>query len=85
MYFLIIFKNTVRTSWSMGELFLRKYTTSFNYDSKIVSFYKQQVDEMNKKTDEYYSEEYPDEINVKPNKINLIDIIRFCIFIVIIN
>ena len=52
----------------MGELFLRKYTTSFNYDSKIVSFYKQQVDEMNKKTDEYYSEEYPDEIDVKPNK-----------------
>ena len=68
LYFLIIFKNTVRTSWSMGELFLRKYTTSFNYDSKIVSFYKQQVDEMNKKTDEYYSEEYPDEIDFKPNK-----------------
>ena len=40
LYFLIIYKNTVRTSWSMGELFLRKYTTSFNYDLKIASFYK---------------------------------------------
>ena len=83
LYFLIIYKNTVRTSWSMGELFLRKYTTSFNYDLKIVSFYKQQVDEMNKKTDEYYSEEYPDEINVKPNKDEKLPLSIFVIIIIL--
>ena len=83
LYFLIIFKNSVRTSWSMGELFLRKYTTSFNYDSKIVSFYKQQVDEMNKKTDEYYSEEYLDETGNKPNKKGKLPILIVCILIIL--
>ena len=68
LYFLIIYKNNVRESWSMGELFLRKYTTSFNYDSKIISFYKQQVDEINKKTAQNYSEEYSDEIYDKIDK-----------------
>ena len=39
----------------MGELFLRKYITSFNYDSKTISFYKTQLDDINKKTDATYS------------------------------
>ena len=39
----------------MGELFLRKYLTSFNYDSKTISFYKTQLDDINKKTDVSYS------------------------------
>ena len=68
LYFLIIYKNSIRTSWSMGELFLRKYITSFNYDLKIITFYKNQVDEINKKTDQYYSEEFSDETNDKLNK-----------------
>ena len=38
----------------MGELFLRKYLTSFNYDSKTISFYKKQIDDVNKKTDKSY-------------------------------
>ena len=91
LYFLIIYTNTVRISWSMGEIFLRKYITSFNYDSKIVSFYKQQVDEINKKTDQYYSEEYPDETNYKPKKeklpiliIGLIIILAVIIIILVI-
>ena len=67
----------------MGELFLRKYTTSFNYDLKIVSFYKQQVDEMNKKTDEYYSEEYLDETGNKPNKEGKLPILIVCILIIL--
>ena len=31
----------------MTDIFLRKYLTSFNYDSKTISFYRNQVDEMN--------------------------------------
>ena len=31
--------------WVVGELFLRKYITSYNYDTKSISFYKNQVDE----------------------------------------
>ena len=48
LYFLFIFKSS---AWEFGELFLRKYTTSFHYDGNFISFYKQQVDEINKKTD----------------------------------
>ena len=68
LYFLIIYKKNVIESWSMGELFIRKYITSFNYDSKIISFYKQQVDEINKKSALNDSEEYSDEIYDKPEK-----------------
>ena len=31
----------------MGEIFLRKYLTVFNYDSKTISFYRNQVNEAN--------------------------------------
>ena len=61
LYFLVIYKKNSGTNWDMGELFLRKYTTSFNYDSKTISFYKQQVDEINKKTDIDYPEIKSDE------------------------
>ena len=69
LYFLILFKNDVPTNWDFGELFLRKYTTSFNYDSKTVSFYKQQVQEINNKTDipESNSENDKNEPNGKNN------------------
>ena len=55
LYFLIYFQNNTNQMWEMGELFLRKYLTSFNYDSKTISFYKAQLDEINKKTDIPYS------------------------------
>ena len=51
LYFLVMFRNYESNTWDFGELFLRKYITSFNYDSKTVSFYKQQVKEINSKTD----------------------------------
>lgn len=50
LYFLIMFKNKT-SDWSFGEIFLRKYTSSYNYDSKTISFYKKQVDDINSKTD----------------------------------
>ena len=51
IYFLIYFDGKSYSNWEMGEIFLRKYITSFNYYSKTISFYKTQIDEINKKTD----------------------------------
>ena len=50
IYFLINFKDGNYTDWKMGDIFLRKYLTSFNYDAKTISFYKNQVDEINSKS-----------------------------------
>ena len=61
LYFLIIYKNSIFNSWEVGELFLRKYITSFNFDSKTISFYKTQVDEINQKTDIPIPDVDPDE------------------------
>ena len=61
LYFLIIYKTSIFNSWEVGELFLRKYMTSFNFDSKTISFYKTQVDDINEKTDKPIPDEDPDE------------------------
>ena len=62
IYFLIYFKEgSLLNYWDIGELFLRKYITSFNYDSKTISFYKNQIDEINIKTDIPYPDEDPEE------------------------
>ena len=37
-------------SWTLGEIFLRKYLTVFNFDAQTISFYRHQVDEANKKS-----------------------------------
>ena len=54
LYFMIIFKDEKFPSyvphWIMGEIFLRKYLTSFNYDAKTISFYRNQVNEINIKS-----------------------------------
>ena len=52
IYFMIIFQDQkIKTSyfprWTMGDIFLRKYLTTFNYDSKTISFYRSQVNEAN--------------------------------------
>jgi cell division protein FtsL len=53
IYFMVVFRDekysTYVPKWIMGEIFLRKYLTSFNYDSKTISFYRNQVNEMNAK------------------------------------
>ena len=70
LYFLIYFDNKNSTNWEIGELFLRKYITSFNYYSKTISFYKTQVDEINKKTDIYFPDEETDENKKNENPEN---------------
>ena len=52
--------NNTFNIWEMGELFFRKYITAFNFDSKTISFYKTQVDEINQKT-EIVPDEHPEE------------------------
>ena len=59
IYFLIYFDGNTYTNWEMGEIFLRKYITSFNYYSKTISFYRTQVEEINKKTDTSFPDEEP--------------------------
>ena len=53
-YFMIIFRDERYSkydlSWTLGEIFLRKYLTVFNFDAQTISFFRNQVDEVNKKS-----------------------------------
>ena len=61
-YFLIYFnKNNNNREWEMGEIFLRKYITSFNNATQKISFYRNQIEEINKITNISYSEKEQDE------------------------
>ena len=55
LYFMIIFRyqkysSSYLHSWTMGDIFLRKYLTTYNYESKTILFYRNQVDEINIKS-----------------------------------
>lgn len=63
-YFLIYFDSHNNKEWEMGEIFLRKYITSFNNDTKIISFYRNQIDEINKITNISISEKDQDEPSI---------------------
>ena len=64
IYFMVIFLNEKYSAyvprWTMGEIFLRKYLTSFNQDTKLISFYRNQVDEMNNKNQNNYEPSTPE-------------------------
>ena len=60
LYFLIYYRTGDNSYWEVGELFLRKYITCFNYYSKTISFYKNQVDEINNKTYKFIPDVEPD-------------------------
>ena len=51
IYFLIAFRDekyyVYSSKWYFGEIFLRKYITSFDYDSKSIIFYRNQVNDAN--------------------------------------
>ena len=63
LYFMIIFRDEKYSSyvprWIMGEIFLRKYLTTYNYDSKTFIFYRNQVNEMNIKSRIFYNPTKP--------------------------
>jgi len=54
LYFMIIFRDQKYSSylhsWTMGDIFLRKYLTTYNYETKAILFYRNQVDEKNFKS-----------------------------------
>ena len=83
LYFLIYFQNNTNQIWEFGELFLRKYITSFNYDSKTISFYKTQLDEINKKTDIPYSDKDSDSNKKSEYNKERSEIIRIVVEIVV--
>lgn len=72
IYFLIAFRDekpsTFSSKWIVGEIFLRKYITSFNFDSKSISFYRSQIDKANNNNQIIYDE---DEIEKKSNIFNI--------------
>ena len=53
-YFMIIFKIegilAFSPKWIMGDIFLRKYLALFNYETREISFYRNQVEKTNKKS-----------------------------------
>ena len=74
IYFLIAFGDdkyyTQSSKWHFGDIFLRKYITSFNYDSKSIIFYRSQIDKAN-----FNSEIIYDEKEIE-NKFNVFNIFR---------
>ena len=60
IYFLIAFREEKYSEyslrWYIGDIFLRKYITSFNFDSKTFLFYRNQVENANSNSTIYYEE-----------------------------
>ena len=76
IYFLINFKDGNYTDWKMGDIFLRKYLTSFNYDAKTISFYRNQVDEVNSKSK---VPDYTENKGDSSSKVNIGKILRIIV------
>ena len=72
IYFLIAFRDEKYSSysqkWYVGEIFLRKYITTFNYDSKSISFNRKQIDNANLNGQIIYDEK---DIEMKSNLFNI--------------
>ena len=49
LYFLIVFNIRNTNSWKLGKPFLDKYLFSYNYESRIISFYNEHLLEEDKK------------------------------------
>ena len=41
IYFMIVFSTKITNSWTLGEIFLRKYKFVFDLDRKIIGFYNE--------------------------------------------
>ena len=87
LYFMIIYKEEKYSSyipkWIMGEIFLRKYITTYNFDAKTFIFYRNQVNEMNAKSPNKYEPKNKTKINLSKYFRTFIEIIMglFIIFI----
>ena len=88
LYFMIIFRDEKYSSyvprWIMGEIFLRKYLTTYNYDSKTFIFYRNQVNEMNIKSRIFYNpEKSKNNLNIFKYGRTFIEIIMGILIIII--
>jgi len=85
LYFMIIFKIEKNSRyihrWVVGEIFLRKFLTTFNYDSKMIIFYRNQVNEANMKSE--YLDEANDSQKDKRSFINIRTIIEIIMGLII--
>lgn len=72
LYFMVYFNKTnSNKAFTAGQIFLKKYLLTFNYDNKMIGFYNKNLDESNdkkEKLDIYYYEH---------------DMLVICIFVVI--
>ena len=85
---MIIFKiekySTYIPRWVVGEIFLRKYLTTFNYDSKMIIFYRNQVNEANIKSENVNeSKESKKDKSLSINIRTIIEILMGIILIII--
>ena len=83
LYFMIIFRTDIFSSltdtWLVGEIFLTKYSPTFNLESKTISFYTNQ----NNKTKNIKIEKEEKEENNSNNNMRIILEITMGIFIII--
>ena len=59
LFFLIIFNKSSMDRYTLGQIFLKKYLLTFNYDNKLIGFYNKNIpinSTDNKKKEENYSE-----------------------------
>lgn len=87
LFFMIIYKDEIYKSyiprWIMGEIFLRKYMTTYNFDTKAFIFYRNQVNEMNSKSLNNYKLENKKKFNFSQYFRTFIEILM-ALFIVLI-
>ena len=87
LFFMIIYKEEKYSSyiprWIMGEIFLIKYITTYNFDAKTFIFYRKQVNEINAKSPIIYEPKNKTKIKFSKYFRTFIEIIMglFIIFI----
>ena len=84
IYFMIIFDgNNNNNVWKLGQIFLKKHTLIFDYESKMIGFYNRNIKQyfINKNPNDTANNSNPK--NNLPNKI-IINSIKIIIFIAII-
>ena len=85
IYFLIAFRDEkyskYNNKWYVGEIFLRKYITSFNFDSKSISFYRSQINKANLNSQIIYDE---NDIRKKSNIFNIFRILLEVLMVIFI-
>ena len=84
IYFLVIFDgNNKINTWKLGQIFLKRHTLIFDYESKVIGFYDRNIkqDFVNKKPDNRTNNSNQKNNTLNIIFINCIKIIFFCVII----